>query len=198
MTHPEPDSSQEYNPYELFTEELDLDAFELEQPPSEVIPTHSESVDASFITQDEDRLYTDELIRQNEMASRSLFLSVITAAAISVGIGLWYLLSQKQTPPSPPIAPIPVPEQPPVLSPPTFQNPAMPTLPIAPSGSVPTLAPPLSGGVPSNLPNSLPSNLPNNLPNNNLPNNNSGLPAQPSPNAVVPPPPPSAPTVPAN
>ena len=194
MTHPEPDSSQEYDPYELFSEELDLDAFELEQTPPETISAHSESADASFITQDEDRLYTDELIRQNELASRSLFLSVITAAAISIGLGLWYLLSQKPTPPPQPIAPLPVPEQPSMLPLPTYTNPVIPQLPGAPSDSIPTLSPTAPGNVPSSLPNGLPSNSPNTLPKNS-----SVLPVQPSPNAtVVPPPPPSTPTLPGN
>jgi hypothetical protein len=194
MTHPEPDSSQEYDPYELFSEELDLDAFELEQIPPETIPAHSESADASFITQDDDRLYTDELIRQNEMASRSLFLSVITAAAISLGLGLWYLLSQKTTPPPQPLAPLPVPEQPSMLPPPTNTNPVIPQIPLAPSDSIPALPPTAPGNVPSSLPNGLPSNSPNTLPNNS-----SVLPTQPSPNAtVVPPPPPSTPTLPVN
>lgn len=186
MTHPEPDSSQEYDPYELFTEELDLDAFELEQIPPATIPAHSESADASFITQDEDRLYTDELIRQNEMASRSLFLSFITAAAISVGIGLWYLLSQKPAPTPQPIAPLPVPEQPSMLPLPSYTNPVIPQLPATPSDSIPTLPPTAPGNVPSSLPNT-------------LPNNSSGLPVQPSPNAtVVPPPPPSTTPLPGN
>jgi hypothetical protein len=184
MTQPEPDSSQEYNPYELFTEELDLGAFELEQQ-SEAISAHSESADASFIIQDEDRLYTDELIRQNEMASRSLFLSVITAAAISIGIGLWYLLSQKPAPPPETIAPLPVPEQPSMLPLPTY-SPAIPQLPVTPSGSMPTLSPTVPGSVPSIVPNG-------------LPNNKSVLPVQPSPNAtVVPPPPPATPSLPRN
>jgi hypothetical protein len=188
MTQPEPDSSQEYNPYELFTEELDLEAFGLEQTPPETVS--AQSADASFITQDEDRLYTDELIRQNEMASRSLFLSVITAAAISIGIGLWYLLSQKPTPSPQPITPLPVPEQPAILPPPTVTNPMLPQLPLAPSGSVPTLSPTVPGGAPSNLPNGLP---------NTLPNNNSALPTQPSSNpTVAPPPPPSTQTLPSN
>jgi hypothetical protein len=205
MTQPEPDSSQEYNPYELFTEELDLDAFDLEETPPEVIASsqksaaYQDSAEAPFVTQDEDRLYTDELIRQNEMASRSLFLSVVTAAAISIGLGVWYFLSQKPTPPPQPLAPLPVPEQPSMLPPPTYNtNPTIPQLPVTPSDSIPNLPPTAPGSVPNNLPNSVPNGLPNSLPKG-LPNGNSVLPAQPSPNAaVVPPPPPSTPASPQN
>jgi hypothetical protein len=177
MTQPDPDSSPEYNPYELFTEELDLDEFDLEPPPtSKTIATYSESAEVPFVTQDEDRLYTDELIRQNEMASRSLFLSVITAAIISVGLGLWYLLSQKPTPTPQPVAPLPVPEQP-LLAPPSLNTPVLPTVP-APSNQVPSLVPGDSVNAPGNV--LLPS---------------PSLPSQASPRGgTVPPPPPSAPS----
>jgi hypothetical protein len=198
MTQPDPDSSPEYDPYELFTEELDLDEFDLE-PTSAPTPraivthqefaTHPESTEAPFATQDEDRLYTDELIRQNEMASRSLFLSVITAAVISVGIGLWYLLSQKPTPTPQPVAPLPVPEQP-VLTPPGLNTPVIPTVPTPPSNSfsntpsnqVPSLAPSDSVTAPGNTL----------TPNPNLPS-----PTNPS-GGIVPPPPPSPPALPKN
>jgi hypothetical protein len=156
MTQPDPDSSPEYNPYELFTEELDLDAFDLEQtPPPRTIAAHQESTsppastETPFAPQDEDRLYTDELIRQNEMASRSLFLSAIAAAVISIGIGLWYLLSQKPTPQ--PVAPLPVPEQP------AFAPPIVPSIPTNPSNQIPPLAPTDSGIVPGGLPTSKPT-----------------------------------------
>jgi hypothetical protein len=185
MTQPDTDSSPEYNPYELFTEELDLDAFELEQtPPPRTIATHQESTsppastETPFATQDEDRLYTDELIRQNEMASRSLFLSTIAAAIISVGIGLWYLFSQKPTPTPQPVAPLPVPEQP-VFAPPIAPSsiapsPIVPSIPTTPSNQIPPLAPTDSGIVPGGLPTSKPT-----------------VPTQTSPSGeTVPPPPP--------
>jgi hypothetical protein len=191
MTQPDPDSSPEYDPYELFTEELDLDEFGLEStaaPAVGAIATHAEAVETPFVTQDEDRLYTDELIRQNEMASRSLFLSVITAALISVGIGLWYLLSQKPTPPPQPVAPLPVPTQP-ALIPPDLNIPVIPTVPTSPSNppsnpssnQLPPLPPSDSVTVPGN------TVIPNN-PNLSSPTNPSG--------GIVPPPPPSAPASP--
>lgn len=177
MTQPDPDSSPEYNPYELFTEELDLDAFDLEQtPPPRTITSPPASTETPFATQDEDRLYTDELIRQNEMASRSLFLSVIAAAIISVGIGLWYLLSQKPTPQT--VAPLPVPEQPafapPIAPSQIAPSPIVPSIPTNPSNQIPPLAPTDSGVVPGGLPTSKPT-----------------FPTQTSPSGeTVPPPPP--------
>ncbi len=175
MNPPDPDSSLEYDPYELFSEELDLDALGLEPPSPE------QSIDIPFTTQDEDRLYTDEVIHQNETASRFLFLSVIAAGAISIGIGLWYLLAQKPTPP-PPTAPLPVPTQ--------------------------QLPPPQPNfGLPATPPNSLPNSVV--PPSQTLPPSNSGaiprgqpspsatLPAQPNSvngRAVAPPPPPPLPS----
>jgi hypothetical protein len=189
MTQPDPDSPLEYDPYELFKEELDLDEFDLESTPppaSQAIATHQAAVDAPFVTQDEDRLYTDELIRQNEMASRSLFLSVITAALISVGIGLWYLLSQKPTPTPQPVAPLPVPEQP-VLTPPGLGIPVLPTAPTPPSN-------PSSTQVPSLAPSDSVT-----MPGNTLTPTNPNLPAPTNPNSgIVPPPPPSPPVSPNN
>jgi hypothetical protein len=61
MTQPDPDSSPEYDPYELFKEELDLDEFDLEStsaPTAKGDSAHQESVEAPFATQDEDRLYS--------------------------------------------------------------------------------------------------------------------------------------------
>jgi hypothetical protein len=187
MTQPDPDSSPEYDPYELFKEELDLDEFDLEStsaPTAKGTATHQESIEAPFATQDEDRLYTDELIRQNEMASRSLFLSVITAALISVGIGLWYLLSQKQAPTPPPVAPLPVPEQP-ALTPPGLGIPVLPTAPTPPSNPSSPQSP-SSGSV--------------TVPGNTLTPNNPNLtsPTNPSGGVVPPPPPPSPPVLPNN
>jgi hypothetical protein len=157
MTQPDPDSSPEYNPYELFTEELDLDAFELEQTsPPRTITSPPASTETPFANQDEDRLYTDELIRQNEMASRSLFLSAIAAALISVGIGLWYLLSQKPAPTPQPVAPLPVPEQP-AFAPPIVPSPIAPSIPTNPSNQVPPLNPTDSGVVPGGLPTQKPT-----------------------------------------
>lgn len=188
MTQPDPDSSQGYDPYELFTEELDLDSFDLEQAPLEA---KSEAIaESPFSMQDEDRLYTDELIRQNEMASRSLFLSVLAAAVISVGIGLWYLLTQQKPTPQP-TAPLPVPEQPIVPSP----GLSTPIVPLTPLPS-PTVSPTVPGSLPGGLPSPNNSTRPAQpspggtvVPPTNRPNSS----VQPSPSgAVVPPPPPTA------
>jgi hypothetical protein len=184
MTQPDPNASPEYDPYELFTEELDLDAFDLEptsaQTSKAIAATHPEPAEDPFATQDEDRLYTDELIRQNEMASRSLFVSAIAAAAISASLGLWYLLSQKPTPTPQPVAPLPVPQQP-VLTPPDLNIPVIPTVPTPSSN-------PSSPQVPS-----LPPNNSVIAPGNTLTPNPS-LPSQTNPpGGAVPPPPPSSP-----
>jgi hypothetical protein len=145
MNPPDPDSSKEYDPYELFSEELDLDTLGLESPSPEqtAIPLMPQE-------QDEDRLYTDEVIQQNETASRFLFLSVIAAGVLSLGIGVWYLLAQKPTPP-PPNAPLPVPD-------PLFQSP-QPGLSLPPNAppnaTVPprqTLPPSNSGAIPGGQP----------------------------------------------
>lgn len=77
---------------------------------------------------DNERLYTDEFIRANENASRSLFLGFLGAALLGTSLVAWFILSQ----PDDPVQPTPDP----VLSvPPT----AIPNLdPNVPSpGSVP-------------------------------------------------------------
>ncbi|WP_404788289.1 hypothetical protein [Altericista sp. CCNU0014] len=170
MNQTDPDSSQEYDPYELFSEELDLDSLGMESPAPE------QPEEAPFLSRDEDRLYTDEVIHQNETASRFLFLSVIAAGAISLGIGLWYLLAQKPTPPSP-TAPLPVPEQPFQPPQPSFSLPATPPNATVPPGQ--TLPPSNSGAIPGAQPPADPT-----------------LPAQPNAvngGATVPPPPPPLP-----
>lgn len=152
MAPPDPNSLPDYDPYELFKDELDLDFDEPEpeQPPIDVaqVPTYT--------PQDEDRLYTDEVIQENEMASRVLFVSVIAAGLISGGIGLWYL-AVRQSPPVPQNTPLPVPSQPPI-APPSGVNPVQPIAPTALPN--PSLPPTDSGVVPdpnSPIPTGLPS-----------------------------------------
>jgi hypothetical protein len=150
MTNSEPPSSPDYDPYELFKDELDLDfdldlETESEQPPIDV-PSAS-----PYAAQDEDRLYTDEIIRQNEMASRFLFVSMIVAGVISAGVGLWYLAVRKPTPP-PQSAPLQVPEQPPIAPlpslPPNFPSNGS----VIPSPAMPNQTPPInSGAVPGGV-----------------------------------------------
>jgi hypothetical protein len=162
MNNPEPSPSPDYDIHELFREELGSD---------EVIA--EDAGEPAYSLQDEDRLYTDEFMRQNEQASRFLLLSVIGAGLISIGIGGWYLFSQNRSQPQQNV-PLQVPEQPPVTPLPSFNNsPSLPNMPSAPGQKLP----PTDSGI---IPNTLPSG-------------NSTLPPQVSPNipgAVTTPPPP--------
>ncbi len=122
----------------------------LQSPPiaagSERVESEPDQV-LAYPTQDEDRLYTDEFIRQNESESRLLLVSFVTAGLIMVGLGIWYVMSQGQSEPQPP-APISVPEQPlaPLpgseLTPPVNPLPTgAPQVPLVPEGSTDSLAP---------------------------------------------------------
>ncbi len=89
---------------------------------------------------DQDRLYTDEFIRDNENASRQLLISFITLFVVGAGALIWFLVTQNgpQTveepvdPPPPPtdLQPLP-PDVPEGESPPEsgFPLPAPPTTP---------------------------------------------------------------------
>jgi hypothetical protein len=149
MTNPEPRSSPEYDPYELFKDELDLD-FDVEAE-SEQSSTASIDTDAT-VAPDDDRLYTDEVIRQNEAASRFLFASVIAAGVISVGFGLWYLLAVRQATSPQQTTPLQVPEQPPLTPlptlPPNLSAPTAPSRPLPPVDAVPGTSSP-NGSAPS-------------------------------------------------
>ena len=103
---------------------------------------------------DEDRLYTDEFMRQDEKSSRILFISFISAGAICIGVGLWYFATRSQTPqPGGTPAPLPVPAQPSLTSP-NFSpgQTGLPTVPL-PNQS----QPPTDSGV---LPNEKPLTSP--------------------------------------
>jgi hypothetical protein len=170
MTHPDPSSSDyEYDIPSLFAEELDRD------DPTVV----DEAGEADYVSRDEDRLYTDELMRQNEMASRVLLLSVFVSGAICVGLGGWYFYAQKQSQPSQ-NTPLQVPTQPPASPLPTLP-PNLSNLSPAPVTPGQTRPPSDSGILPNTLPNANPT-----------------LPIQPSQNAagnaVNPPPPPPLPS----
>ncbi|NJM77586.1 MAG: hypothetical protein HC852_19665 [Acaryochloridaceae cyanobacterium RU_4_10] len=170
MTNPDP-SSSDYDIHSIFEEELDRVDRDLIDETDEV----------DYTTRDEDRLYTDELMRQNEMASRVLLLSVLISGVISVGLGCWYFYAQNRSQPSQ-NAPLQVPTQPPV-SPLPALNPNSNNFSPAPLNPGQT-QPPTDSGI---LPNTLPSANPT-------------LPFQASPNAagtaVTPPPPPALPSSP--
>jgi hypothetical protein len=170
MTNPDPSSPDyEYDIPSVFAEELNQD------DPTVV----DEAGEADYISRDEDRLYTDELMRQNEMASRVLLLSVFVSGAICIGLGGWYFYAQKQSQPSQ-NAPLQVPIQPPASPLPTL-NPNPKNFSPAPLAPGQTQPPSDSGILPNTLPNANPT-----------------LPIQPSPNgvgtAVTPPPPPALPS----
>lgn len=168
MTHSDPSSSSDYDINSPFLEEFDQD----EQT------VMDEAAEADYEARDEDRLYTDEFMRQNEMASRFLVLSVITAGAISVGLGCWYFYIQNQSKPSQ-NAPLQVPTQPPALPFPTLSpNPTNSTSPLPPGQT----QPPSDSGI---LPNTIPDAKPT-LPNPTSPNA--------AGSAVTPPPPPEFPS----
>ena len=111
---------------------------------------------------DDERLYTDEFIRANENASRSLFLGFLGIALLGTSLFAFFVISQpeeeERTPspesiqvPSIPTAPIPI-----------NPTPAIPTVPLNPNPSVPSNStnPPQSPLVfPVNPANPNPGNL---------------------------------------
>jgi hypothetical protein len=100
MTKPDPSSPLEDDAFDFLAETL-----EPEERPS------TEFTEAPYSAPDEDRLYTDSIIRQNEAASRFLLLSVLGAGVICLGVGIWYFITQSQTKLEQ-TAPLQVPEQP--------------------------------------------------------------------------------------
>ncbi len=166
MTHSDPSSPSDDDIQALFAEEFDQD-------------DQAAMDEAAEAARDEDRLYTDEFMRQNEMASRFLLLSVITAGAISVVLGCWYMYVQNQAQPSQ-NAPLQVPVQPPASPFPALSpNPTnFSTPPLAPGRT----QPPSDSGI---LPNTIPDAKPT-LPNPTAPNA--------AGSAVTPPPPPEPPS----
>jgi hypothetical protein len=161
MTKPDPSSPLEDDALDFLAENLE---------PEE--KTSVEFTEASpYSAPDEDRLYTDHIIRQNEAASRFLLLSVLGAGVISLGVGIWYFIARNQAQPQQ-TAPLQVPEQP-SFSPLPSLNPSGTTLPTLPlPGRVSpgqTLPPSDSGILPGNSaePPTVPSpktNLPNTSP----------------------------------
>lgn len=180
MTKPDPSSPLEDDDLLFLTEPLKSAVPESEAPELRSKAPSEPSESSPFTAVDEDRLYTNDFIRQNERDSRILFLSVLSAIALSLGVGVWYLLTLRQAPPQPDPLSVPAP---PSLAP-------LPSL--QPNG--------LPGNLPTNLPTSLPSGLPTapgqpqppTDPNNVVPQDSGGAvnPASPDPPGFVPPPPP--------
>ncbi len=169
MTKPDPSSPLEDDALDFLAETLE---------PEE--RTSVEFTEAPYSAPDEDRLYTDHIIRQNEAASRFLLLSVIGAGVICLGVGIWYFIAQSQVKPEQ-TTPLQVPEQPSFTPLPSL-NPSgnlPPTTPL-PGKAIPgqTVPPTDSGISPENF--TEPSLAPS--PQTNLPN------ASPTP-----PPPPTSP-----
>jgi hypothetical protein len=163
MTNPDPSSPLEDDALDFLAE--NLENLEPEEK------TSVEFTEAPYSAPDEDRLYTDNIIRQNEAASRFLLLSVLGAGLICIGVGIWYLIARNQAQPTQ-TAPLQVPEQPSFAPLPSL-NPsgtALPTTPL-PRQVLPgqTLPPTDSGILPGNSAESskVPSsktNLPNTSP----------------------------------
>ncbi|NCJ07841.1 hypothetical protein GS597_15260 [Synechococcales cyanobacterium C] len=133
MTHPDPS-----NPADQAPETIDVSAKAME--------TRS---DGTFtLPQDDDRLYTDEFIRDNENASRQLLISFVTFFVVGLGAMIWFLVTQNSP------EPIEEPIEPP--PPPTDLQPLPPSLPnddqLPAQPGFPLPEPPLSPGVPDQLP----------------------------------------------
>lgn len=168
MTKPDPSSPLEDDALDFLAESL--------EPEEQASGEFTEA--SPYAAKDEDRLYTDDFIRQNESASRFLFLSVLGAGMICIGVGVWYLMARNQAQPQQ-SEPLPVPIQPSFAPLPNL-NPngtALPTTPL-PGQITPrqTLPPTDSGILPGN-----PTEAPAPSPNPNLP-----------PTSPAPPPPPTA------
>jgi hypothetical protein len=165
MTKPDPSSPLEDDALDFLTENALTENLEYEEQPSVAF------TEAPYSAPDEDRLYTDNIIRQNEAASRFLLLSVLGAGVISLGVGIWYFIARNQAQPQQ-TAPLQVPEQPSFAPLPSL-NPGTTTLPNLPlPGKVSpgqALPPSDSGILPENSvePSTLPSpktSLPNTSP----------------------------------
>ncbi len=168
MTNPDP-STHEDNALDFLAESLDPEDRSLPEP-SRLDPGSA---------RDEDRLYTDEFIRQDEQSSRVLFISFIGATAICIGVGLWYFFVRSQTPQT--SAPLPVPEQPSLMSPNFSPGQTVPTVPLPSQSLPPTDSGVMSGEKPLSNPSATPKNA--------APQSSSNSPLT-SP-SLVPPPPPS-------
>jgi hypothetical protein len=142
---------------------------------------------------DEERLYTDTVIRQNENASRFLFFSFMLAGLVSIVLGFWYIIAQQQNNPTQNNTPLQVPETPPltpILPDLNITPPPLPTNSPSPGGNSDDLQSPLStpGSSPTNSAGTPSPGAPSNRPNQ------SGLLTKPTPgegqiNPTLPPPP---------
>jgi hypothetical protein len=179
MTHSDPSSSHDPNRISPIDSEADA----LWEP----LPLGKEdapSDDSSFV-KDEERLYTDAIIRENENASRFLFFSFMLAGLISLILGLWYVVARQQSQ-TEPNAPLEVPTTPPL---PPDLNITPPPLPN--NTPIPTGTPFLPGRIPTSSPLETPASSPGNNSRTTMPGsprNNAG-----QPTAPLPPPPPPTP-----
>ncbi|MCM1981441.1 hypothetical protein [Lyngbya confervoides] len=116
---------------------------------------------------DEERLYTDEFIRANEKASRSLFLGFLGLALLGTAVVAWFVLSNssQDDPEAPSEQPVQVPAPPPVdfnleQSPVTIPSP-VPGAPVE-SGDQPvnSTQPPVFPANPPDSSTSLPQSSP--------------------------------------
>ena len=184
MTHSDPSSE----PNRISP--IDDEAEALWEPLTGRNESTSEDKDAF---KDEERLYTDAVIRQNENASRFLFFSFMLAGLVSIILGFWYVIAQQQTKPTQFNTPLQVPETPPlspVLPDLNITPPPLPTTNPSPGGSPGTLPSPLD------IPGSSPPNSTQTSPNR--PASPSGVSPKPIPtagqiNPSLPPPPPPTP-----
>jgi hypothetical protein len=170
MPNPDPSSPLEDDALDFLAEDL--------EPEEETAVQFSE---APYSAPDEDRLYTDNIIRQNEAASRFLLFSVLGAGLICTGVGVWYLIARNQAQPTQ-TAPLQVPEQPSFAPLPSI-NPngtALPTAPLPRQGLPGQTLPPTDSGILPDNP-AKPSNVPS--PKTNLPNTS---PTPPPPPASTP------------
>jgi hypothetical protein len=173
MTHSDPSSSRDPNRISPIDNEADA----LWEP----LPLGKEDApsDDSTFVKDEERLYTDAIIRENENAARFLFFSFMLAGLISLILGLWYVVARQQPKPEP-NAPLEVPTTPPLP----------PELNITPP-PLPNNTPALPGGIPTTSPWETPAKSPGNNSRTITPGSPRNNPGQPT--VPVPPPPPPAP-----
>ena len=169
MKTPDPNQPRNYGQPEQITGEL----IQNDDERQEVDPLNVLLTDNLPAESDDERLYTDEFIRANENASRSLFLGFLALSLLVTTLFAWFVLSRPQgnegedlredpvTTPNGPLSPTPNVD---IAPPPTTTSPSTPIAPpiTDPSGSeAPLVFPvtpvtPNSGTAPSPNPNQTP------------------------------------------
>lgn len=109
MQTPDPNRPIQYDPADTF----DDDPAEMSHAPPDLDPLDALLSEESSSEKDDERLYTDEFIRANESASRSLFLGFLGIALLATSLLAWFILSQPQNEPEVPQSPVTVPDVPP-------------------------------------------------------------------------------------